>query len=206
MSCRNKIWLWFCLQANELLGMGPGTVFVQRNVGNLATHKDMNVMSCMEYAVLTLKVKHVIVCGHYGCGAVKAALELPCKSAGLVNLWIQDIRDERDRHVDELHSLPSQEDKVNRLVELNVMRQVFNVCTSPVIQQAWDAGQPLAVHGLVYDLKDGILRELTKPITCIEDIDHYVKSLKQEDNPLITNMCQQVLNHMSFEKGVSSDK
>jgi carbonic anhydrase len=186
------------IQANELLGMGPGTVFVQRNVGNLATHKDMNAMSCLEYAVSVLKVKHVIVCGHYGCGAVKAALELPCKSAGLVNLWIQDIRDVRDNNVDALRALPSAEARVNRLVELNVMRQVFNVCTSPVVQQAWDAGQPLAVHGLVYAVKDGILRELTKPITCLEDTDHYVSVL--ESNTGVGEISRAVLTHMSFER------
>jgi hypothetical protein len=95
--------------ANELLGLGPGEVFVQRNVGNLATHKDMNVMSCMEYAVTVLKVKHIIVCGHYGCGAVKGALTLPCKTPGLVNLWIQDIRDTRDKNIETLRRLKGPE-------------------------------------------------------------------------------------------------
>lgn len=191
----------FLSQANELLGMGPGTVFVQRNIGNLVTHKDMNAMSCMEYAVLSLKVKHIIVCGHYGCGAVKAALELPNKSPGLVNLWIQDIRDERDCHAEELRSFKSSEDRVNRLVELNVMRQVFNVCTSPVIQQAWDAGQPLAVHGLVYSLKDGLLRELTQPITSIDDINHYASTGEKTNDTKLSDMFNQVLDHLSFENG-----
>nr|AXF41553.1 carbonic anhydrase CAH1510 [Chlorella sp. ArM0029B] len=158
--------------ANELLGLGPGAVFVQRNVGNLATHKDMNVMSCMEYAVTVLKVKHIIVCGHYGCGAVKGALTLPCATPGLVNLWIQDIRDTRDKNCEALRKLQGPE-QVDKLVELNVMRQVFNVCTSPIVQQAWDAGQRLAVHGLVYALSDGILKPLTPPITSLGSFESY---------------------------------
>lgn len=105
-----------------------------------------------------LKVKHIIVCGHYGCGAVRAALELPCKTPGMVNLWIQDIRDVRDKHADVLHKMPDHEHKVTKLAELNVIQQVFNVCTSPVVQSAWDNGQPLAVHGLIYNLEDGLLK------------------------------------------------
>jgi carbonic anhydrase len=175
-------WLWIgCsdsrVPANELLGMGPGEVFVQRNVGNLATHKDMNAMSCLEYAVTALKVKHIIVCGHYNCGAVKAALTLPCKTPGLVNLWIQDIRDVRNKHEELLLKLPDIQSRWEKLVELNVIHQVFNVCTSPVVQQAWDSGQPLAVHGLVYSLTDGLLKEITPPITCLDDVEHY-----SEDN------------------------
>lgn len=178
-SDQNPDWLWIgCsdsrVPANELLGMGPGEVFVQRNVGNLATHKDMNVMSCLEYAVTALKVKHVIVCGHYNCGAVKAALTLPCKTPGLVNLWIQDIREVRNKNADTLEEVgPSTKARWDKLVELNVVHQVFNVCTSPVVQQAWDAGAPLAVHGLVYSLEDGLLKELTPPITCLDDLEHY---------------------------------
>lgn len=178
--------------------MGPGEVFVQRNVGNLATHKDMNVMSCLEYAVASLKVKHVIVCGHYNCGAVRAALELPCKTPGLVNLWIQDIRTERDKYADVLRALPTQTERVNKMVEINVMRQVFNVCTSPIVQQAWDAGQPLAIHGLVYSLEDGLLKELTQPITSLDDLEHYVETAEQQ----MGHLSQSVLTHLSFEKEV----
>lgn len=174
-------WLWIgCsdsrVPANELMGMGPGEVFVQRNVGNLATHKDMNVMSCLEYGITALKVKHIIVCGHYGCGAVKAALTLPCKTPGLVNLWIQDIREVRNKHADTLEEVgPATKARWDKLVELNVGHQVFNVCTSPVVQQAWDAGQPLAVHGLVYSLEDGLLKEITPPITSLDDLEHYAE-------------------------------
>ncbi|KAI7838875.1 hypothetical protein COHA_007341 [Chlorella ohadii] len=204
-------WLWIgCsdsrVPANELLGLGPGEVFVQRNVGNLATHKDMNVMSCMEYAVTVLKVKHIIVCGHYGCGAVKGALTLPCKTPGermgcwsrisIVNLWIQDIRDTRDKNIEILRKLRGPE-QIDKLVELNVMRQVFNVCTSPIVQQAWDNGQTLAVHGLVYALSDGILQQLTPPITSLGDFEVF-----SHENELdgLRHLSLSVLEHMSFER------
>lgn len=194
-------WLWIgCsdsrVPANELLGLGPGEVFVQRNVGNLATHKDMNVMSCMEYAVTVLKVKHIIVCGHYGCGAVKGALTLPCKTPGLVNLWIQDIRDTRDKNIEVLRKLHGPE-QVDKLVELNVMRQVFNVCTSPMVQQAWDAGQPLAVHGLVYALSDGILQPLTPPVTSLTDFEEFSHERELDG---LRHLSLSVLEHMSFER------
>ena len=174
--------------------MGPGQVFVQRNVGNLATRKDMNCMSCLEYGITALKVKRIIVCGHYNCGAVRAALELPSKTAGLVNLWIQDIRDVRDKHVDELMALRTINERWDKLVELNIMQQVFNVCTSPVVQQAWDFGQPLSIHGLVYSLKDGLLKELSQPITCMDDFKHL------KDNEGLQKLSKSVFAHMSFEK------
>lgn len=162
--------------ADQLMGLAPGQVFVQRNVGNLATHKDMNCMSCLEYGVTALKVKHVIVCGHYGCGAVRAALELPCKTSGLVNLWIQDIRDVRDKFANDLVSLESGEERWKKLIELNIMQQVFNVCTSPVVQQAWSFGQPLSIHGLVYTLKDGLLKEITQPISGMADLEALIST------------------------------
>lgn len=200
-------WLWIgCsdsrVPANELLGMGPGEVFVQRNVGNLVTHKDMNVMSCLEYAVTALKVKHIIVCGHYNCGAVRAALTLPCKTPGLVNLWIQDIRDVRNRHEEVLLKLPSTQQRWEKLVELNVVQQVFNICTSPVVQQAWDSGQPLAVHGLVYSLEDGLLKELTPPITCLDDVEHYNDaSITRKDSfNDIRKLSNSISKHFSFER------
>ena len=153
-------------------------------------------MSCLEYAVSALKVKHVIVCGHYGCGAVRAALSLPNKTPGLVNLWIHDIRDVRDKNVDVLRAQPTMKAREAKLVELNVMRQVFNVCTSPTVQQAWDAGQPLAIHGLVYSLEDGLLKELTEPITCLDDLEHYTHD-KLGD---LQHLSLSVLTHMSFER------
>lgn len=193
-------WLWIgCadsrVPANELLGLGPGEVFVQRNVGNLATHKDLNCMSCLEYAVNVLKVKHIIVCGHYNCGAVRAALTMPSKTPGLVNLWITDIRDTRDKNVDVLRRLKG-DAQVDKLVELNVMRQVFNVCTSPTVQNAWDEGRHLAVHGVVYAVGDGLLRELTSPIMGLEDFERY--SHDQMDN--LRHLSLSVLESLSFER------
>ena len=108
------------LQANQILGLRPGEVFVQRNVGNLATHKDMNCMTCLEYAVNALKVKHVIVCGHYNCGAVKASITLSGKTQGLANLWVADIKDTRNKHAEELGKL-SPDDQVTRYL-------IFNQC------------------------------------------------------------------------------
>ncbi|EFN51231.1 hypothetical protein CHLNCDRAFT_12412, partial [Chlorella variabilis] len=149
------------MPANDLIGLRPGEVLVQRNVGNIASFKDMNLMSCLEYAVAVLKVKHIIVCGHYGCGAVEGTLheDVPGKTSALANLWIQDVRDTLEKNVEALRCLNGPA-RANKLVDLNVMRQVFNVCTSPVVQQAWDAGHQLAVHGLVYSLHDGLLKTI----------------------------------------------
>ncbi|KAK9822855.1 hypothetical protein WJX81_004537 [Elliptochloris bilobata] len=149
--------------ANQILDLAPGEVFVQRNVGNLATHKDLNCMACLEYSVDHLKVKHIMVVGHYNCGAVKASLAWEPKVAGLCNLWIADIRDTRNAHEDELKDL-SFDDKWDRLAELNVVRQVFNVCTSPIVQAAWARGQKLAVHGLIYHPGEGLIKELTAAV------------------------------------------
>ncbi|KAG2500833.1 hypothetical protein HYH03_001595 [Edaphochlamys debaryana] len=157
--------------ANQILGLAPGEVFVQRNVGNQATHTDLNCMSCLEYAVKELKVKNVIVCGHYGCGAVKGALTLPYTAPiHLVNCWISDIRECRNQHRDELMQL-SGVAQVDRLCELNVLRQTFHVCTSPVVQAAWEKGQELNIYGLVYSLKDGLIKKLVGPISHSGDFD-----------------------------------
>jgi len=158
-------------QANEILGLAPGEVFVQRNVGNLAVPRDMNAMACLEYAVDVLKVKHVIVCGHYGCGAVKGALELPAAAGGFVAHWVSDIRATRDRHATALRALPSPTARWDRLCELNVVHQVFNVTLAPIVQAAWARGQGVAVHGLVYSLADGLLQEVCSPIACQADMD-----------------------------------
>ncbi|PNW79196.1 hypothetical protein CHLRE_09g405750v5 [Chlamydomonas reinhardtii] len=167
---QNPEYLWIgCsdsrVPANQILGLQPGEVFVQRNVGNQATHTDLNVMSCLEYSVKELKVKNVIVCGHYGCGAVKAALKLPSKTTNLVNCWISDIRECRNQHRAELMQLDDHQAQVDRLCELNVLRQAFHVATSPVVQAAWDRGQELHLYGVVYSLKDGQIKKLVGPIS-----------------------------------------
>lgn len=151
--------------ANQILGLAPGEVFVQRNVGNLATHKDMNAMACLEFAVDVLKVKHIIICGHLNCGAVKGALTLPANTKGLVNLWISDIRDTRNRYQESLTALSTLQERWDRLCELNVVRQLYNVCTSPTVQAAWDRGQPITVHAFVYSLADGLLKQVADPVS-----------------------------------------
>ncbi|GLC39264.1 hypothetical protein PLESTB_001649800 [Pleodorina starrii] len=158
--------------ANAILGLEPGEVFVQRNVGNQATHTDLNCMSCLEYSVKELKVRNIILCGHYGCGAVKAALKMPSKTHNLVNCWISDIRECRNQHRAELMALPNLDAQTDRLCELNVLRQTFNVCTSPVVQSAWDKGQSLHIYGAIYSLKDGLIKKLVGPISKNGDFVH----------------------------------
>lgn len=184
--------------ANEILGLPPGAVFVQRNVGNLATHKDMNCMSCLEYAVNALKVKHIIICGHYNCGAVNASLNMPARTPTLplVNHWISELRDMRNMHADSLKPLDGQA-RFDKMCELNVKRQVFNVCTSPVVQAAWGNGQELAVHGLIYGVHDGVLQELTKPITCQDDMESFEVNSEDEMSKSAARMFR---DHLFFEE------
>jgi len=156
---------------NIVTGLEPGEIFTHRNVGNIVTHADLNCMSVVEYAVHHLKVKHVIVCGHYGCGACKAALSLPSASAGLVNSWISHIRDVRNQWAEELKELEGDE-QARRLCQLNTVQQTFHMCTSPPIQAAWASGQELYVHGMIYDLADGALHNLLGPIASMDDLTH----------------------------------
>eukprot|EP00877_Chromochloris_zofingiensis_P006573 jgi/Chrzof1/2169/Cz11g04240.t1 len=186
--------------ANQIFDMAPGTIFVQRNVGNQAMHTDMNVMSCLEYAVKALKVKHVIVCGHYGCGAVKAALQLPTKTPGLVNCWISDIRECRNKHETELKGLNTNE-QVSRLCELNVMRQVFNVCTSPVVASAWDEGQELNVFGIIYDVKDGIVRRVVGPISGDTEYSHDLEGFVESSAVHNMNLLESIKRHAKWSDG-----
>ena len=144
--------------ANEIVGMAPGELFVHRNVGNVVAADDTNCLSVVQYAVDVLKIRHVIVCGHYGCGGVQAAfgppLELPLEG------WLQHIRAVRRAHEDELKSLPNDVTRARRLCELNVMAQVRAVCRIATVAGAWDRGHALTVHGWIYDLHDGLLRDL----------------------------------------------
>ncbi|MGC4072868.1 MAG: carbonate dehydratase [Nibricoccus sp.] len=144
--------------ANELIGVLPGEVFVHRNVANVVVHSDLNCLSAMQFAVDVLKVKHIIVCGHSGCGGVRAALK--CERHGLVDNWIRHVQDVKDRHFCCLQAIPEEQEKFDRLCELNVIEQVANVCQTTVVTSAWDRGQPLTVHGWIYGLKDGHLRDL----------------------------------------------
>jgi carbonic anhydrase len=144
--------------ANQITGTRPGDVFVHRNIANMCVHSDMNMLSVLDYAVNVLKVKHVIVAGHYGCGGVAAALSK--KQFGLIDNWLCHIKDVYRLHQQEIDALPDSPEKVNRLVELNVKEQVFNLCTSTIIQNAWNERDDLAVHGMVIDLATGKLIDL----------------------------------------------
>jgi carbonic anhydrase len=144
--------------ANQIVGLAPGEMFVHRNVANVVVHTDLNCLSVLQFAVDVLQVRHVMVVGHYGCGGVRAADE--DARLGLIDNWLRHVQDVRDQHRAELDALPGPVDRVDRLVELNVMAQVRHVCETTVVRDAWLRGQPLTVHGWVYRLQDGILRDL----------------------------------------------
>jgi carbonic anhydrase len=143
--------------ANQILDLRPGDVFVHRNVANVVVHTDLNCLSVLQYAVEVLRVRHVIVCGHYGCGGVTAALE--GARHGLIDNWLRHVADVAESHAAELALLADGE-RLARLCELNVVEQVANVCRTTIVEEAWARGEDVTVHGLVYDLEDGLLRDL----------------------------------------------
>ncbi len=143
--------------ANQITGLAPGEVFVHRNVANIVAHGDLNCLSTVQFAVDVLKVEHIIVCGHYGCGGVHATLD--GLRLGLVDNWLHHVRDVMQRHESLLHAFPINE-RADRLCELNVIEQVVNVCQSTVVQDAWRRGQTLEVHGWIYGVNDGRIREI----------------------------------------------
>lgn len=143
--------------ANEIVGLDPGELFVHRNVANLVLHTDLNCLSVLQYAVEVLRVRHVIVCGHYGCGGVLAAMQ--DRSLGLIDNWLRHLRDLHQEHEAAL-AATAPETRSDRLCELNVMRQVENLCHTTIMQEAWHRGAPLSVHGWIYGLCDGLLRNL----------------------------------------------
>ncbi|WP_425995024.1 carbonic anhydrase [Caulobacter sp. DWR1-3-2b1] len=153
--------------ANEIVGLDPGEMFVHRNVANLAPPQDANYLSVLQFAVDVLKVKHVMVVGHYGCGGVAAAID--GKRRGLVDHWLHPIREVHAEHRHELDAMPGEKEKLNRLCELNVIRQVRNVAADVFVQDAWARGQPLAVHGWVYSLANGLVNDLNVGISCLDD-------------------------------------
>jgi carbonic anhydrase len=144
--------------ANQIVGLLPGEMFVHRNVANVVVHADLNCLSVIQFAVDVLRVGHVIVCGHYGCGGVLSALR--DDKLGLVDNWLRHVQDVRRKHQAELDALPGEAARHRRLCELNVTEQVVNVSQTTVVRDAWARGQALAVHGWVYDLADGLLRHL----------------------------------------------
>jgi len=144
--------------ANQIVGMLPGELFVHRNVANLVVQTDLNCLSVMQFAVEVLRVRHIIVCGHYGCGGVRAALE--DAKLGLIDNWLRLVQDVRQRHAALLDGLADPQQKLDRLCELNVIEQVRNVAKTTIVREAWDRGQPLFLHGWIYGIHDGLLRDL----------------------------------------------
>jgi carbonic anhydrase len=144
--------------ANEIVGLMPGELFVHRNVANLVVHSDMNCLSVLQYAVDILHVKHIIVCGHYGCGGIRAALEK--KNHGLIDNWLRPIRDLQNRKKGELAALKNDEERVNRLCELNAIEQAINVSNTTIVQDAWIRGQTVIIHCWIYGINNGLARNL----------------------------------------------
>ena len=144
--------------ANEIIGAKPGEVFVHRNIANMVIHSDMNMLSVLDYAVNVLKVKHVIVCGHYGCGGVKAAMGN--QSIGLIDNWIRHIKDVYRLHEEYLNSFEDEEERFNKFVEINVQEQVFDLAKTSIVQGAWRNGQDLTLHGWTYGLNSGYVTDL----------------------------------------------
>lgn len=144
--------------ANEITGTHPGEIFVHRNIANLVVHTDLNLLSVLQYAVDILKVKHIIVCGHYGCGGVQAAMSN--RSLGIINKWLRVIKDVHRIHQQEVDSMPTEQERLDRMVELNVREQVFGLAKTSIIQKAWKHRGGPQLHGWVYRLSDGVIKEL----------------------------------------------
>ena len=154
--------------ANEIIGRKPGEVFVHRNIANMVLHADINCLAVIQYAVDILKVKHIVVCGHYGCGGIRAALEK--KEHGLIDNWLRNVKDVYRYHREKIETEPDPDKQCAMLCELNIVEQVANVCHTTIVQNAWKAGQELSVHGWIYSLKDGLLRDLNVTTTSLADI------------------------------------
>lgn len=145
--------------ANQIMSLPPGDVFVHRNIANVIVHTDLNALSVIQYAVEVLKVKHIILCGHYGCGGVKAAMEN--SQHGLIDNWLRHIKDVERFHNAELSFMQSEDEKYDRLCELNVIEQTNNIVNTTIVQNALASGQDLKIHGIIYNIKDGLLKELS---------------------------------------------
>jgi carbonic anhydrase len=155
--------------ANEIIGAKPGEVFVHRNIANMVVHSDMNMLSVLDYAVNVLKVKHVIVCGHYGCGGIKAAMGND--SIGIIDNWIRHIKDVYRLHQNHLDSITDENERFNTFVELNVKEQVFDLAKTSIVQSAWKSGQDLSLHGWAYGLNSGFVTDLNVNFSSDKDLD-----------------------------------
>jgi carbonic anhydrase len=170
---QNPEYLWIgCsdsrVPASEIVGMLPGQIFVHRNIANLVIHTDMNCLSVLQYAVYVLKIKHIIVCGHYGCGGVQTAIEN--EEHGLIDNWLRSIKNIHQRHQATIDALQNYNDKVNLLCELHIIKQVKNVSQTTIVRKAWKNGQDLTVHGWIYNIEDGILKDLDVCVTNLNEI------------------------------------
>ncbi|KAJ3290492.1 hypothetical protein HK104_006733 [Borealophlyctis nickersoniae] len=167
---------------NEIIGLRPGDMFVHRNIANVVAHSDLNLLSVLQYAVDALGVQHIVVCGHYGCGGVAAALDN--KPHGLVDNWLRYIGDTYRLNRDRVDAIDDQKLKCDLMTELNVLNSVYNVCKSPIVQQAWARGQNLTVHAWCYRLQDGLIRDLGLDISKPESVDAiYDKVMKEKTEP-----------------------
>jgi carbonic anhydrase len=155
--------------ANEIVNLLPGELFVHRNIANVVVHTDLNCLSVMQFAVDVLKVKHIIVCGHYGCSGVRAALR--CDRIGLADNWLRHVQDVSDKHKGCVHAVVGEQTRTNLLCELNVIEQVGNVCQTTIVGDAWSRGQPLTVHSWIYGLKDGRLRNLGMSVSSLAEFE-----------------------------------
>jgi carbonic anhydrase len=164
--------------ANEIVGLAPGELFVHRNVANVVVHSDLNCLSVMQFAIDSLKVKHIIVVGHYGCSGVRAAMEN--LRVGIADNWLRHVQDVRNQHRDWLYQLPEGTTRLNALCELNVLEQSLNVCQTTVVQDAWARGQAVVVHGWVYGLHDGHLKDMRMSVENAEALAAaYAEALSQ---------------------------
>ena len=154
--------------ANQITGTEPGEVFVHRNIANMVVHSDMNMLSVLSYAVEVLKVKHIIVCGHYGCGGVIAAMKN--QQFGLIDNWLRHIKDVYRYHHTELDAIEDENERARRFVEVNVQEQVHDLGKTSIVQNAWKRNQPLHIHGWVYDINDGLINDLKVTFTCTKDL------------------------------------
>jgi len=157
--------------ANTIVGLQPGEVFVHRNVGNLVYHSDLNILTVLEYAVKILGVKNIILCGHYGCGGVKAAMEQ--QEHGIVDNWIKSIKDIYRANLSSFDGISEEKQKLDHLCELNVVKQVQNICHTSIVQNAWATGQELAVHGFIYGIENGLIKDLEVSTRSIDELDPF---------------------------------
>lgn len=170
---QNPEYLWIgCadsrVPANEIVGMAPGELFVHRNVANVVVHTDLNCLSVLQYAVEVLKVKHIMIVGHYGCGGVQAALRN--QKLGLINNWLRHVQDVHQKYDQQLAAVVEESLRVDRLCELNVIEQAVNVCQTTVVEEAWEKGQDLTVHGWIYRLSDGLIRDLGMNVSSLDEM------------------------------------